>query len=102
MSETGILTNFKIHNPLRFIIYVSTIIFIGSLFIPVKGYDLNLLQHKSLLIMILGVCFWFVMHFLEAMWARINPHHYLLNIVIVLYYVFYVISIICAVVVIAT
>jgi hypothetical protein len=105
-DPSGILANFKVHNPLRLILYVSTLIFIGSLFIPIKGYDLSMVQHKSLLIMILGVCSWLIVNLLGEMWERMyathrGSHSIGLNFVIAFYYIFYISYIAVTVIIIA-
>jgi hypothetical protein len=82
----SILSNFKINTPLKFILYVSAIIFIGSLFVNIKGYDLARLQYISLRIIILGVIFWFIKELLETVSGVMDKHSEWLSVMAVFYY----------------
>ena len=54
------LPNFGINSIHKFILYVATVIFITSLFVPIQGFDTILVQKKALSIMGFGVVAWFL------------------------------------------
>lgn len=99
MAES-IFANFKINSPLKFILYVSAIVFIGSLFINIQGYNLNALQSISLRIMIIGVVCWFIKEILATIHDAISSDNYWNPILLFFYYFMDVAYIILAILII--
>jgi hypothetical protein len=70
----NVLQNFKVNTPEKFILYISTIIFLLSLFFPVQLLNASTIQKKSLIIAILGIIEWFVLILLELWYDSVNDY----------------------------
>ncbi|MCF7799091.1 hypothetical protein K9M74_04245 [Candidatus Woesearchaeota archaeon] len=68
-SPLQILPNFGIKNVQQFILYVSTTIFMLSLFIPIQGLTLSVVQRKSLIITVVSAIAWFLR---SSLWSWVK------------------------------
>jgi hypothetical protein len=66
MVDLNILSRFSVNTPYKFLLYLSTGIFLASLFLPMQGFNVRLVQHRSLIVMCLGLVTWFLEYIIHA------------------------------------
>lgn len=64
-ADLNVLSNFGLRHPYKFAIYISTLIFMGSLFIPMQSIDVAMVRIKTIQIILWGLLTWLIMKVLD-------------------------------------